>query len=295
MSTAPNAGTENTTQPPASPQGAPSTSQAAPGSTSPTAPSEWRAPATAAPYFAGKSAAEILGLAEQLAGALQGVVQTGVQPQTPATPQQQPQQPWSNQWGSSSPNVFSQYPSQQPAPQWNAEANPTFGDLQRVAPDLINQAVTPQFQNVDVRLSQLALDTVKRANAPIFEKYGPEIDAYLVKVPFNQRTVDNLQTIVQIVRGNHVEEIGREIAGRLVAEMEPQLRSNGSPSVPVAQAEPKNTLQSDAIPQDWKKRADQLGISESSIDEWCQSNRMTRDQFFAQFGATAITEVTRSD
>jgi hypothetical protein len=207
----------------------------------------------------------------------------------PSTPAQPPQpQPWSNQYGSYAPPV--QQPPQQ---QYNAEANLTYGDVNRIAPDLINQAVNPQFQNVYQSLAQQALDSVKRDNGAIFDKYGPEVYSYLAKVPINDRTVDNITTIVKLVRGNHVEEIGREIAGRLVAEMEPQLRSNGSPSLQVAQSKPEYTLQSENIPKDWKDRAAQAGLTEQAVEEFCRANDMTPKDFYTQFGTQAITEGSR--
>lgn len=212
----------------------------------------------------------MLGIAEKLNGVVTDYVQRGSPPQ----PQYQPQQP--------------QYQPQQP--QIADDAYLTGADINRFAPRLIEQAVNPQFDAIYESVAQTNLAQVRRDNATVFDKYGPEINLYLAKVPFKQRTVDNLNTVVDIVRGKHVEELGREMAGRLVADMGSELRSTGSPMPPAAPAEPKYTLKSDSLPEDWKDRAAKMGLTESAVDEWCRANEITRADFFKQFGATVITE-----
>jgi hypothetical protein len=247
------------------------------GTNTSTVPSpEWRVPDSDPRVWArGRTAEEVLGIAEQLNGVVTTYVQRG-SPQ-PTQPQYQPQ-----------------YQPQQPQqPQYDQDAYLQRRDVEAFAPKLINDAVAPQFAQMHQSIAQANLAQIQRDNAVEFQKYGPEINSYLAKVPFEQRSVDNLNTIVDIVRGKHVEELGREIAGRLVADMGSELRSTGSPMPPASQAEPKYTLKSDKIPEDWSKRAVEAGLTESAVDEFCRANNMDRKTFFEQFGKSAITEVTR--
>lgn len=262
------------------PSQAPATSTPS-NSAPPASSSEWRAGADAPSWAQGKSPAEILNIATQLASVVKQQISA---PQAPPV-----QQPYTNQWGSS-----------QQAPQGNAPA-PTFdndgyitgAELGRQAPRMMQEYLAPQIQGVYDMAASGNLAHVRQNNAAIFQKYGPEVDAKLATVPKNLWTVDNLNQIVNFVRADHVEEIAREYAGRLVAEMEPNLRSTGSPSVPIASAEPTNTLKSEKIDADWKARADKAGLTEQAVDEFCRANDMDRATFFGQFEKTAITEVTR--
>lgn len=222
-----------------------------------------------------------MGIAEKAVGALQNYVS---QPQQPQQPQQQP---YTNQWGSS------QQAPQQVAPAWKDEDFLTGRDIRQVAPQMITDAVTPQFNTIYESLAQTNLDSVRRSNVAIFDKYGPEVYAYVAKLPVQSRTVDNLLTVVKLVKADHLDDLVSEGASRLAGEMTPTLRSNGSPSVPVASQEPKYTLQSDTIPQDWKDRAAKAGLTESAVDEFCRANDISREAFFSQFGTTAITEARR--
>lgn len=251
-----------------------SPSPAAPTSTAPepVKPEPFRYGDTAPAWARGKTAEEVLGIATNLNATVEGFIQNGSRAQA-----QQPQQP-----------QYQAPPAQQP--QFDPEGYLQRKDIETLAPQFISQAVAPQFAQMHQSIAQANLNQVQRDNAVIFQKYGPELNSYLAKVPFEQRSVDNLTTIVDIVRGKHVEELGREIAGRLVADMGSELRSTGSPMPSAAPAEPKYTLKSDSLPEDWKDRAAKMGLTESAVDEWCRANEITRADFFKQFGQTVITE-----
>lgn len=273
--TQPNASAPNATSP--SPAPATGTASSEAPKTEP-----FRYGANAPEWARGKTAEEVLGLAQQM----EGVIRQHIS----GTPQVQ-QNPWTNQYGAS--QGFRQEAPQPTTPAYDPESYLQRRDIENLAPQLIDQRITPQLNGVYESLAQTNLESVKRANATIFEKYGPEVYGYIAKLPVQSRTVDNLTTVVKLVRADHVDEIARQEAVRLAAEMEPTLRSSGSPSVPVATQEPKYTLQSEAIPQDWKDRAAKAGLTESAIDEFCRANDMTRSAFFEQFGTTAITEARR--
>lgn len=283
-STQPNATPTNESKPNAT-----SPSPAAPGST--TSPSEpFRYGSTAPSWAQGKTAEEVLGIATQL----EGVVRQHIQ----GAPQPVQQPTYNNQNYNGGRNEQGQFTSQgwqapQSTPAYDPDSYLQRRDIESLAPKLINDAVTPQLNSVYESLAQTNLENVKRNFSTIFEKYGPEVYGYIAKLPVQSRTVDNLTTVVKLVRADHVDEIARQEAVRLAAEMEPTLRSTGSPPVPVASYEPKNTLQSEHLPQDWKDRAAKAGLTESAVDEFCRANEMTREAFFSQFGTTAITEARR--
>lgn len=234
--------------------------------------SEFRYGADAPAWAQGKTAAEVLGIAEQQNSVIRGYIQTGQPPQQPTY--QPPVQP-------------------PPADQgFNQTEFVTGADIQRFAPKMIQDAVTPQLQAVINMTAEGNLAHVQRDNATIFQKYGPEVNIKLANVPKNLWTVDNLRTVVNLVRADHVDEIASEQASRLVAGMGESLRSNGSPTPPVAQGEQKYTLKNQEINPELKRRAAQTGLSDAAIDEFCRANDMTREQWFKGFDNTVITEVS---
>ena len=187
-----------------------------------------------------------------------------------------------------------------PAPQAPASAPPEptvqaddyirGADLPRVA----SQYLDPRLQAVTNNLAGMALDAVKRQNAEVFEKYGPEVDILLSKVKREDWNVDNLSTSVDIVRGRHYRELVRSEAERLAGQMEPTLRSTGAAAVPVTPQEQQFSLQGDLLTQEQKDKLARAGVNERTIDEWCASTGQTRQQFFESFNrGRVITEAPR--
>ena len=125
-----------------------------------------------------------------------------------------------------------------------------------------------------------------------FSKYGPEIQQELTKIPRHLWTLDNLDTVVTLVAGRHREDYARERAQELVAQMEPTIRPTGGGSEPVPTSQQKSrTLESDAIPADWKARAKAQGITEATVREFCATNDMTPDQFFEMFEKSPLQPI----
>lgn len=251
----------------------PSPSSAAPGTSPPSAPAptEWRAGASAPEWARGKTAEEVLGLATQMAGALQQYV--------------------------SAPTPSPVAPAPSPTPTNVSFGNDDFvtgGQLSQWAQSTINSQVQPQIQAVTELSASLALDSVRRNNAVIFEKYGPEVYGYLGRIPKNQWTIDNLSEVVNIVRGRHVDEIAAEKAQRLVAEMGPTVRSGGGAgSVPLSSHTPEHSVKSELLPADYRAQMEKAGITDAVLDEFCRANDMTRADWFKAYGKTAITEANR--
>ncbi len=125
-----------------------------------------------------------------------------------------------------------------------------------------------------------------------FKRYGPEINQELAKIPKGYWTLDNTDTVVNLVAGRHREDYARERAQELVAQMEPTIRPTGGGSGPVPTSEQKaQSLDSEPIPSEWKARAKQAGITESTIREFCTANDMTPEAFFKQFEKSPLQPI----
>lgn len=227
--------------PPAPPAGTPPASSTPPGTT---VGAPWRAPATAG-KFAGKTAEEVLGIAEALAD----MVQAGGAPAAPAAP-----------------------------------AAPSFNDDDYLTGAQVKQLLaTRQPDTSGVELAASANVSIVRSQyAALFAKYGPEIDAMIARVPQNLRTIDNLAQCVKLVRSDHLDEIVAEESTRRASEMAPTFRSTGS-GAPPAPASREYSLESDKIDPEWKKRALANGVTESTVAEFCRGNDMTPEAFYKQF------------
>jgi hypothetical protein len=229
----------------------------------------------------GKTAEEVLGLADTLNNTLDTYVRTGQQQPSPQPQyQQQPTQP------------------QQQRPFANEEyVSPA--ELQAYAPRAIQEYVAPQLEEAIKLAASANLDSVKRDNAAIFSKYAPEVNELIATIPFPKRTIDNLRLAIDIVRGRHVEELASERASRLVAEMGTTVRSNGGQGAGGFQAPDTNSssvLQNEKVPASWRAMAERVGLNERTIDDYLQANGMTREQFVEQFNRGGIvTEMSSTD
>lgn len=254
-SSAPSGGTPTGSEPPSSPPA-----------------NDFRFGDDAPAWAKGKTPQEVLGIASQLANTVQQYNMGG-----------QPQQ-----------QQYQAAPQQPQQPQFASDEYVTGDRLQQWGQQAITEYVTPQLQGIVDMTAQTNLNFVQREFSKEFERYGPEIHANLATLTDKRLwTVDNLKKIVKFVKADHVDELAREQAARLVAEMEPTWRSSGAASAPVASTEPQLTVQSETLPADWRERAAKVGLTEQTLDEFCRANDMTRADWFKLFDKTAITEVTR--
>lgn len=225
----------------------------------PTPPPVWRAPENAPAWAKGKTAEEILQQNIQLAEVVSRFNQQGIL-------------------------------QQQPAPQAPVQAThqtASFGDEDFLTgaqvKALLQQAVAqvqPAVQQATQAGAQANVGIAMMQFKPEFDRWGPEINSMLANVPLEQRNVDTVKQIVNIVRGNHVDEL---VAEKVAAASQhlPTTRSNGA-----AAGQPtslNNGLNSPHVSDAWKLRANAAGISEREIEDFCRVNEMTPDQFFKQF------------
>ena len=241
---------------------APATSSSIPpGGTStsetPPKPEPFRYGENAPAWARGKTAEEVLGIAQNLVNTFERR-----EPQPAAAP----------------PGV-----SRDPAaPVVGDDEYITGKDLKAMLADISTRQVQPAI-NQGVELGASAnLGYLRREHADVFQKYGPEISQKLASVPKHLWTIDNLETVIKLVKVDHLDEIAREQAQRLASTMEPTIRSSGvGGSVPVPVKE--HSLESERIPAEWKQRALAAGVTESVVQEFCRTNEMTPEAFYKQF------------
>lgn len=219
---------------------------------------KWRAGDDAPAWARGKSSEEILGIAKSLVDTFQ---RTGNAPAASAA---------------AAPAA--------PAPINYADDDYITGaQLRNILSDAATRSVQPAIsQSVDLAASA-NLGLMRQQYAKDFQRYGPEITQRLATVPKTMWTLDNLETVVKLVRSDHLDELARERASELASSVEPTIRSSGlNASVPVSQNK-EHSLESERIPVEWKQRAAAAGVTERVVEEFCRANDMTPEAFYAQF------------
>jgi hypothetical protein len=238
--------TETTGDPSSSPAPTGASDQGGPPGTTAEAP-KWTAGQHSA--FAGRSAEEILGIAEAQAAMLNRPVQV-----------QMPQQ-------------MNRFDLDMP--------DDDYVDGKRL------KALIARFGNnpntVDYGARQQAagalLATVEMRRADDFRRCGMEIRQELVKLDPGNWTLDNLNIVVDIVKSRHIDELAAEKAQRLVSESHPTIRSGSGGSVGgVPYRQP--TMDSEGVPREWASAAKAAGISEQQIWEFCQQAGITEQQYY---------------
>ena len=205
----------------------------------------------------GKTGSEVLGIAGQLEQSLQHVVTSG----TPAPTNGQPPAP---------------------SPAFADEDVVRGADLNRLAPKLIDERVDSRLAQINEQMANLALDRVRTEHAEMFAKYGPEIYGHLARL--NKQaggyTVDNLTMVVNIVRGQHVDEIVREKLHAQSTPHEPALRSTGAAPVSPAPLATDFSVQSAQLPPEFREKLAKAGITDATMQEFCRVNNMTVQDYF---------------
>lgn len=215
-----------------------------------TAPGEYRVPMDDPRVWArGKTYAEILSVGDQAVNALYQVA---------AMPQQT---------------------YQPPAPRGDDIADDEIIDGRRLK-QLIAQGAgqAPVDTGTQTQLAQLALSQVQSRHAKVFERYGPEVMGEVAKLPMGLRSVDNLETIVSLVRGRHVDELAEELARTKFANTAGlSARSNGSaPGYPGASG---SLLESDELPTMYRERLKKAGLTDAAVRSFCVSSGQDYQQF----------------
>jgi hypothetical protein len=206
--------------------------------------------------FAGRSAEEILGIAEGLASVAERFNQPVIQ-----QPQEQPR----NRFDLDLPADDAEYLQ--------------VGAVRRLLGTLANQPA-PVDETARNLAAQAVYGNIRQQRADEFRRWQAEIDNEIRRLPVPYWTYDALNTIVNMVRANHVDELVAEKAQRLSNESHPTIRSGGGGSAGVSNAN-QTTLDSDTIPAEWLTKARAAGVTEEKVTEFCQATGQTREQYYA--------------
>lgn len=230
---------------PQTPSGTPSTE--APTGTA-TTPTEWRVPMDDARVWArGKTALELLSIGDQSINALYQVA-------TMPTQQQQYQQPQAHRGGEIDDDAI-------------VDGRMLKGFAQQYQQPQSDPAMVNQ-------MAQLALANVKSEEPDVFASYGGEVYGEIAKLPAHLRTVDNIKTIVKLVKGNHVNELAEQLAKTRFANQNGlSVRTNGTAGYPGTTTSGPS-LESEELPADYRDRLKRAGVTESMARSFCVASGM---------------------
>jgi hypothetical protein len=173
---------------------------------------------------------------------------------------------------------------------------PTWAQLQAFLQQQAQQQFTPQIDSLYQNQAAANLQMLRGQDKykAVFDRFGPEFQTEVAKLHPSVRTLDNLQMVADLVRGRHVDELVREGATQLNTTP-PTMRPNGFAGSSGAPPQDNgHSLASESIPQAWKERAVNAGITDQVIHEWCQVNGQTPQQFYEMLNKSrVVTDGTR--
>lgn len=159
------------------------------------------------------------------------------------------------------------------------------------------QYVQPQLQQLYAQNASTAISLVQQQFPDDFKRYGAEIHSRIALMPLEYRTVDNLVSQVKFVRSEHLDQLVEEKAEARAQEMRAQmasgLRSSGAPIGGPGPTDNGNTagyLQNEVIPDKWKRLAEKVNLTESTLQDFCRQNDMTPEQFVELFKGNVMID-----
>lgn len=253
------------TQPPPTPSPTPSgtSSPAAPPQPPPT---EFRFGPEAEEWMRGKTPAEVSALARQLA---QVAAQALQQPAYQQAPVPQPPAP-------PSPPAID--------PNDLVTGRQLLDAQSQVAQQIRDQAAALAAPAITMA-AQASLDAIRSKYPKEFGKYGPEIYGQLTHVPRENWTIDNLDTVVNVVRSKHLPELIREGAEQLAASPEFATRATGaSPTLPTGSSPSPATVLNDEQRASLARR----GLTPEVIRDFCLKNNLSEQKWYERYGKNAV-------
>lgn len=157
----------------------------------------------------GRSPAEGFQMANQLYGQMLNT--GGNTPQRPQAQQSQQPNPYQQQQAYQPPQAQPAGPQPPSADEWvenPAEAYRKQSEYERAT------TFQPALQGLWQSNAAMARDLVARDEADAFKRWGPEIDTMLSQVSPEARTVQNIRTIVKMVKADHMDDLMNERVDR---------------------------------------------------------------------------------
>lgn len=251
---------------------APTTPAASPASSAPATPA-WQPP-PGAPEWA-QDPARLYQVATSAYGILQKFNQTG---SLPTQPQPTPAQP--------------PVPAGQPAADDDLVS---WGQVKQYL-EQMGQPIAQQSRWAIEQAASANLAVVQQKHAKDFERWGPEIHTLLANIPKDRWGLDNLEQVVKVVRADHVDELAAERARDLAPTLVPTMRSNGASPGAGGPSSPNGSwLDRETIPEAWRVKARDVGLTDAEIHEFCRTTGRTPEQLFqglaeGKFIAAAVAD-----
>lgn len=131
-------------------------------------------------------------------------------------------------------------------------------------------------------LGQLVKENVRLRNPDVFQRYGPEVELTLQQYAPDPRawTPDNVQAVVDVVRGRHAHEVAeaeieRRVAERLRGDLNgASIRPDGS-GAPSASA--PNQLDLNKLPPMYAETLQRLKMNPQVIDEFLMATKVRHE------------------
>ena len=223
-------------------------------------PDAWRIPYgdQRYPEFAwGKTAEELANLTNKLYGEqLRG---------TQSTPQYQ-----------SAPQY--QAPSAPPEPSSDDWLTDPGSAAKRQMESYYQSHLAPQLQMQAAALGATSRSIVAQQEPEAFRKWGPEIDALINQIDPQYRTTDAIGKVVNMVKGEHLDELVQERTKREIDRMAnaDPMRTDGSPLGATANARVGIDLDNTVLPPEYKRQLDKYGVRPETIDEFLTATEVRR-------------------
>jgi hypothetical protein len=205
----------------------------------------------------GKTAAEILGMGDQMIGALQ---QVATQPQYA--------QPYQPPTAAGAP----------PGTDWQniKDDDVVDGRTIKQLAGQFSQALQANQGNPGQQ-AQMAYDMVKREpkRADLFASYEPEILMELRNLTAPMWTLDNIRTVTDVIGSRHLDELADRRANVKLSNMQGlPFRADG------LGAQSGNALESDGLPTNFQEILSKKGLNLGMVRSFCASNDMTVKKWF---------------
>jgi len=128
---------------------------------------------------------------------------------------------------------------------------------------------------------QVALRSLKSEYRKDFEMWGPEIMSKLQTLPVHLRNLDTMETVVKLVRSEHLDDLVKDQAQEMLATGNLTFRSNGSGQGYPGTTQSSNPLESEKLPADLKARLARQNVSMETVREFCRTNGITVEKWLS--------------
>ena len=132
--------------------------------------------------------------------------------------------------------------------------------------------IAPMFQQQQQMLRQQTIAYAQDKYEDDFKRWAPEIMNYVNQLDPGAVTVDMMDKVVKVVRGEHLPELQQEMEEAARAKVEQQIADGSFPrsgsQVPSAQPSTALNLDNEELPENYKHLLQRYRVDEGKIDEF---------------------------